>query len=168
MTRTLILTRHAKSSWAVPGLADHDRPLNKRGQRSAKAIGAWLEEHGAVPDEVLCSSAQRTQETWALMALQMEAEPQLNLLEALYHAASSQMLALLRRATGRTVLMLGHNPGIAEFAEAMVERPPDHPDFSRYPTCATTVLRFDVEDWKEVAPGSGHAEAFVVPRELTD
>ena len=57
MTLTLILTRHAKSSWGDADLEDHARPLNKRGRASAKAIGRWIADHGITPQEVLCSDA---------------------------------------------------------------------------------------------------------------
>ena len=53
------LLRHAKSDWSL-GLEDHDRPLNKRGQRSAEAIGYWLARKGLSPDEILCSTSKRT------------------------------------------------------------------------------------------------------------
>ena len=63
--RRLILTRHAKSAWDDPRLEDFDRPLNRRGLRAALELGEWLHSRGYEPDQVLCSSAQRTRETWA-------------------------------------------------------------------------------------------------------
>ena len=59
MTRTLIVTRHAKSDWDAPTLDDHDRQLNQRGRRAAKAIGRWLAAEGHAPDQVLSSTARR-------------------------------------------------------------------------------------------------------------
>ncbi|MEL7089640.1 MAG: histidine phosphatase family protein, partial [Planctomycetota bacterium] len=59
MTRTLILMRHAKSSWDDPGLTDHDRPLNRRGRLAAPLMAAWLAEIDAAPDHALVSSAIR-------------------------------------------------------------------------------------------------------------
>ena len=72
MTLRLILMRHAKSSWDSPGLDDHERPLNGRGCRSAKAIGAWLNDHGYLPDLVLSSDAERTRETWGIVAAELQ------------------------------------------------------------------------------------------------
>ena len=63
--RRLILMRHAKSSWADPGQRDLDRPLNKRGRRSAALVGGWLKRKGYRPDQALVSSARRAQETWS-------------------------------------------------------------------------------------------------------
>jgi len=56
----LILMRHAKSSWGSPGLADHDRPLNERGQRSATLLGNWLRKNEHIPDELIESIYQAT------------------------------------------------------------------------------------------------------------
>ena len=76
MTLRLILTRHAKSSWASPTMDDHARPLNRRGESSAKAIGAWLAAQGYVPELALVSSATRTRETWALIAEAFDPVPE--------------------------------------------------------------------------------------------
>lgn len=167
-TLRLILTRHAKSSWDDPTMADHDRPLNPRGQAAAGHLGAWLASRGDLPGQVLCSDARRTQETWAGIAPHLGAGPELVLKPALYHAGPDVMLAVLRGATQPVVMMLGHNPGIGEFAERLLARAPADPEFRRYPTGATLVATFEVASWDQVGFGSGAALDFVVPRELVD
>ncbi|WP_420557220.1 SixA phosphatase family protein [Roseovarius sp.] len=163
--RRLVLMRHAKSSWGDPGLDDHDRPLNKRGKLSAKALGDWLRAQTIVVDEALVSSSVRTVET--LQRLKVDCDRQV--LDQLYHAGSGDMLkALKTRATGQTVLMLGHNPGIAWFARDLMLAQPDHPRFEDYPTGATLVARFDIDDWNTLQPGTGRFEAFVTPRDLIE
>ena len=164
MTRRLILMRHAKSSWGDPALSDHARPLNGRGRRSAKALGDWLRQNDYLPDQVLCSSSTRTRET--LDRLKIRAPIQF--LDSLYHASPRTMFDELARATGASVLMLGHNPGIAGFAESIVTAAPDHPRFHDYPTCATLVAEFDITDWSDLEKASGTPLAFVIPRELTE
>ena len=163
MTLTLILTRHAKSSWASPMLPDHDRPLNKRGRKSAPAVAEWLRSNGWLPDEVLCSTAARTRETWDRMGLQAD---KTRFLRTLYHAGPEDMLDVLSGATEPTVLMLGHNPGIADFANRIARQPADHPRFYDYPTCATTVILFESDDWAQVNWNSGLVLGFTIPREL--
>ncbi|MFC3614596.1 SixA phosphatase family protein [Lutimaribacter marinistellae] len=165
MTRTLILTRHAKSSWDNPDLADFDRPLNKRGRKSAPLVGAWLTEHGWTPDTLLCSTSERTRETWSLMGLEAY---NTDFRDALYHAGPDRMMQVLRESRGETVLLLGHNPGMAEFAGRIVDEAPDHPRFYDYPTCATTVIRFEVDTWRDLRWESGEVLGFVVPRELPE
>lgn len=165
MTLTLILIRHAKSSWDTPH-SDHDRPLNKRGQRSARAVGEWLSAQGHEPLEALCSDAVRTRETLDLMLDCWAGDPEVSHLSALYGAGPEGIMQVLRSATAPRVAIIGHNPGIGAFASAMVDRAPDHPRFVDYPTCATTVIRFDAETWPEVKPGTGTVLGFIVPREL--
>ncbi|MCI2401104.1 histidine phosphatase family protein [Aliiroseovarius subalbicans] len=166
MTLRLILTRHAKSTWDDPLLADKDRPLNKRGRASAKAVGKWLARGGYGPQEVLCSSAVRTRETWAKISDKLLHPPKAAYLDALYLAEPDQMLAALQRAQSDVVMMIAHNPGSAYMAQGLVATPPDHGRFQHYPTCATTVIDFPVSDWSDVGWGKGQAVDFVVPRDL--
>jgi len=162
--RRLILTRHAKSAWDDPTLTDHDRRLNGRGRRSSLELGEWMQSRGYEPDQVLCSTAQRTRETWIhVAAAPLEIIPQLEFSDALYHASPDVMLSLLQRATGDTVMMIGHNPGIAEFARRLCARAPNHPDFSRYPTAATLVADFQVDSWAKITAGTASVLDFFVP-----
>ena len=166
MTKRLILTRHAKSSWDDPATPDHDRPLNERGKAAAADLGDWLASRGYVPDEVLCSDALRTRKTWSGIAPALPGTPILELKPALYHAGPDVMLAVLRHAKGDTVMMIGHNPGIAEFAHRLVARAPLSPDFQKYPTGATLVVDFDIQNWEAAAFGTAVTLDFTVPREL--
>lgn len=166
MTLRLILTRHAKSSWDDPAIQDRDRPLNARGRAAAADLGGWLVSRGYLPEEVLCSDALRTRQTWEGIAPALAAPPEPVLKPSLYHAGPDVMLAVLRHATGQTVMMLGHNPGIAEFAARIVARPPLHAGFSSYPTGATLVVSFEGESWADAGFGRGAVRDFVVPREI--
>ena len=166
MTLRLILTRHAKSSWDDPNSPDHDRPLNGRGKAAAADLGAWLDSRGYIPGEVLCSDALRTQETWAAVGPALSTGPVLVLKPALYAASPDVMLAVLRGATAQTVMMIGHNPGIGEFASRLVAHKPLSPDFARYPTGATLVAGFDANDWSSVGYGAASVLDFIVPKEL--
>jgi phosphohistidine phosphatase len=160
--KTLILMRHAKSSWNDPDLADHERPLNDRGRKSARLLGDWLRRKGHLPDQVLTSDSVRTRET--LIGLRLEAPTKVT--RKLYHADPATMASVLRQASGDRVLMLGHNPGIAEFAAYILRVPPSEPQFFRYPTCATLVARFPYAAWSELQWSQGEALDFVVPRDL--
>ena len=161
--KTLILLRHAKSSWANPEMEDIDRPLNKRGKRAAADMGAWLKSEGWVPDEVLCSAARRTRETLDRLKLP---DCRAALREDIYEAPPSTLLAAVQGATGNTVLMVGHNPGIGALAQYLAATKPAHPRFDDYPTGAVTILRFDIDDWGTIQPGSGIVAAFVTPQDL--
>ena len=161
MTKRLILIRHAKSSWDQPG-PDHNRPLNKRGYASTKAIGAWLKEYGYWPQEVLCSTAKRTAETCEHLGF----EGLVSFTGKLYHASPEPMVDVLKTASADHVAMIGHNPGIAIMASQLVAQPPAHPRFLHYPTCATTVIDFKIDTWDDVTMRNGLVRDFIVPRDL--
>ena len=168
MTLTLILTRHTKSDWGTPGLADFDRSLNERGVRSARAIGRWLSERGYRPDEVILSGATRTIETWNGMAGAFDPAPPVVIETALYDASPDAILPILRRAREPTALLIGHNPGIGLFANRLGIAAPPHPRFQDYPTGATTVFRFHRDAWADIGWGEGEVVDFVTARQLTD
>lgn len=166
MTLCLILTRHAKSSWDDPAQADHDRPLNKRGQRAAPAVAQWLAEHGHQPAEVVSSTARRALETWERMAPAFADTTLLRRDPALYHASADRILEVLRDCAASPAMLIGHNPGIGEFAARILKRPPPHPRFRDYPTGATLVAEFDFGDWAQVEFGTGRTVDFAIPADL--
>ncbi|MGF1657952.1 MAG: histidine phosphatase family protein [Rubrimonas sp.] len=169
--RRLILFRHAKSCWADPDLADHDRPLTQRGQLAAPLMGAWLAWRGYLPDAVLCSSSARTIETWRAAQPMLPQSPPPQILRDLYHADPETLLRLLRAApdSAGTVAIVGHQPGIGAFARklASIDTPPGCARaFQKFPTAACAVMDFDVDRWSDVAFGAARFHAFAIPREL--
>jgi phosphohistidine phosphatase len=176
MARTLLLLRHAKSSWSDPALADFERPLNKRGQKAAPRMGAYLREQGLVPGLVLCSAARRAVETWALAGEALSkggtAPVRTKYLRSLYLAPPSRMLAALRRTPdeAESVLIVGHNPGFEHLALGLAG-PGSKPEAQRhmeakFPTAALAELRFEARRWRDVAPGTGKLVRFVTPKAL--
>ena len=165
--RRLLLLRHAKSSWAEPGASDHARPLNRRGQEAAPRIGAYLNRHKLVPDSVLCSTAQRTRETWELVAAKMHAAPEATYVERLYDATPRTLLDAFRHAdtAAQSVLVVGHNPGLQELAARLA--PPDsearHQFREKLPTAAIVSFSFDVGNWKDLKPGTGQLQLSISP-----
>ncbi|MBD3666033.1 SixA phosphatase family protein [Sulfitobacter aestuariivivens] len=162
--KTLILMRHAKSDWSSGAASDHDRPLNARGQQASAALGDWLRREKILPDQVLCSSAKRTGET--LLGLDLPDGIDTRFTRDLYLATHNDILHVMRQATGQVVLMLGHNPGISITASEVLAQRPDHPKFDQYPTGATLVADFEIDDWRDADWGQATARRFVVPRDL--
>ncbi|MEP6018818.1 MAG: histidine phosphatase family protein [Paracoccaceae bacterium] len=160
----LLLMRHAKSDWNTPETGDHERGLNPRGRASATALGDWLRDHNYTPNTVISSTATRTAQT--LERLQINASVQFT--QRLYHASPSDMFDVLNGAQGSCVLILGHNPGIASFANALLAKTPNHARFSDYPTCATLVADFQINDWSELQWQTGTPINFVVPRDIIE
>jgi len=169
--RRLILLRHAKSDWSEPGKRDHDRPLNPRGRAAAPRIGRYMARNRLRPDRVAVSPALRTRQTFALIAQAFAKAPPENLDPRIYEAGPDTLLALIRETprTARTLLVVGHNPGLHELALALVD-PGDGDAQARLsdkmPTGALTVIDFPTDDWRNIRPGTGHLDRFVTPRSL--
>lgn len=128
--------RHAKSSWKNQHQSDHDRPLNKRGNRDAPDMAQRLLKRASVPEIILCSSAQRTRETTAhLLSVFGENAPKVHYDQALYLASPDTMLAALQDVPDniRHVMLVAHNPGIEDLS-AMLSG-------SRHDTMPTAAIR---------------------------
>jgi len=165
--KRLILVRHAKSSWERSDVADQDRPLNERGIEAAAKLGTWLATHGHQPNQVLSSTATRCRQTWDGMAAGLEPVEDVSFSDFLYLASSSDLLKALKSASGKTVLMVAHMPGVGEFVRDLRRDPPPmHDMFKKYPTGAATVLEFRTDDWDDVQPGTGVFVEYVTPREM--
>jgi phosphohistidine phosphatase len=167
--RDLVLLRHAKSAWPE-GVPDHDRPLAPRGRRDAPAMGRWLRAAGHVPDLVLCSTARRTRQTWELVQPALQATPPVRFEDQIYEASAATLLELVRGAppAAKTVLVIGHAPGIPELAlllagaapAAVMERLR-----AKFPTAAVAVLELTGR-WGRLGPGTARLTGFVTPRDV--
>jgi phosphohistidine phosphatase len=171
--KKLVLLRHAKSSWDDPAMEDHDRPLNKRGRKSAPLIARWLVRRRHLPDTVLCSSAARAQETVALMGSAVAGMPDPVIERALYHARPGAMLDRLAKLPRgcRTAMLVGHNPGLCDLLRQLSDGR-EEPDLRRalehFPTAAAAVLEIRGDDWSSIGFGRAHFFDFASPRELRD
>ena len=168
---TLILLRHAKSSWKDPTLPDRERPLSTRGMNDAPAMGRAMTERGIDPELVLCSSARRTVDTLDLVLPELKVEPQVMYEDSLYHASPEEMLDMLRAIPpgASRVLMVGHNPEIETFAMDLIGSGPKHMRdrlMEKYPTGALAVLNFTAGLWSSVDVNSGSLSLFLTPKEL--
>jgi phosphohistidine phosphatase len=144
---------------------DLERPLAKRGRRDAPRIGAWLRSAGYVPDLVVCSAARRAQQTWELVAPEVDGTPEVRIERRVYEATVLALLMLVRELpeARRTVLIVGHNPGLAELAVGLADRP-DNVGLT-FPTAAVAVLGM-AGDWADAAPGAARLLDFVTPSSL--
>jgi phosphohistidine phosphatase len=169
--RRLMLLRHAKSDWSAAGQHDSERALSARGRGAAALMGRYMAEQGLVPDKAVVSTARRTRETWELLAPAFRRQPAFVYERQLYEGSPESMLEIARSAdpTVHTLLMVGHNPGMEEFAEMMVgagnAAARDRMD-EKFPTGALAVIDFPTDDWREVGPGKGRLDRFVPPRSL--
>ena len=167
--KTLLLLRHAKSAWDDPGLADMERPLTPRGQAAAARMGRHLRDTGLVPERVLCSPARRAAETLALVLAGPTHTPVVDQRPELYLRGWSALLAAVQGLPGAVdrAMLVSHNPDIHELAVALAGSGAPAALAAKYPTGALAVLRFAVQDWRAVAPGTGTLQEFVSPRHLS-
>jgi phosphohistidine phosphatase len=166
----LLLLRHAKSSWDDTKLGDRDRPLTERGRRAANVMRQAMHDLGLAPDLVLVSPARRTLQTLDLLE-PWDDTPLREQLEMLYLATLAQLLGVLREVpeTVRSVLLIGHNPGMHDLAQSLIEGAAPTDAARRlahgYPTSA--LAEFAVAGpWLRIGAGGGRLTRFITPREL--
>jgi phosphohistidine phosphatase len=169
---TLTLLRHAKSSWDDPALADHDRPLSKRGTKAAPEIAKYLKREELLPNLVLCSGAVRTRATLALILAEIgRAAPEIRYDDTLYLADPETILQRVKDVEPQHthLMVIGHNPGMHALALELTgggERKAVAALATEFPTAALAVLTFDATRWSDINAASGRLEHFVTPRRL--
>jgi phosphohistidine phosphatase len=167
----LLVFRHAKAVRDDPR-GDKSRALEGRGRKAAVFMGGWLRDQGFLPDLALVSDARRTRETFELASAQFETPVPAQFEPSMYNASEDTLLAVLRRAEprARRVLMIGHNPGLADFAALLAgagERAALRRIHLKFPTAALAILSFQMESWSEVDWKDARLERFVTPASLT-
>lgn len=145
---------------------DHDRPLNARGEAGAERVGAWLADRGHVPKLILCSTANRAVMTAKIIMEQFADKPEIDYTMGLYHASPDTILSKIRAAKKGDLMVVGHNPGIASFADLISETRPKHERFAVYPTTSTLVSDVARDSWADLKFGDARLLNFVVPRDL--
>jgi phosphohistidine phosphatase len=172
--KIILLLRHAKSAWGQPGLDDHERALNKRGERAAEAMAEHIVHNAPRPDLILCSTAVRTRQTLAPLVHRLTAPaPPIALEKGLYLASEQALLMRLRAVPDevRTVLLIGHNEGIGELAGALAGGgDPTALDrlHEKFPTGTLATLEAADGPWQDLAPGAAELLAFVRPRDISE
>lgn len=146
MQRTLVMIRHAKSSWAEPGQKDYDRPLNDRGKQDAPMMGERLKKLNVIPDLIIASSAKRTRQTAKKIAAAVGYdENSIQWEEKLYHCKPSVFDDVLYSVADdvQTLFIVAHNPGISEYVNNL------SPKFSAgdMPTCGIIAARAQADHW---------------------
>jgi phosphohistidine phosphatase len=162
--KSVLVLRHAKSSWKHPDLKDHDRPLNKRGKRDAPLMGRLLKREDLVPDIIISSTATRARATAEAVAKASGYKGEIVLNKSLYVAGPETYLGVIHDLSDEYVRMLivGHNPGLEELVELLTG------EIQLMPTCSLVHVKFRVDKWSEMDNKSkGQAAEIWRPRDLT-
>ncbi len=178
--KKLYLLRHAKSDWTDPKLADHDRPLNPRGERAAETMANyWATRKGGPPqpDLVLCSTALRARETLVRVMAAWSAPPPVDYEEGLYLCGEELLLDRLKALPAGlgSVMIVAHNSDLQLLARDLCGR-------QQEPAAAALLAELTVKlstgsfvaidlpkgvDWADLRWGCGRLVDFVRPRDIT-
>lgn len=145
--KTLLLLRHAKSSWKDHDLDDHDRPLNKRGKRDAPRMGQLLREVDLVPEFLLASTAKRARKTADHVIGESGYRGETRITGDLYLASGDQLRVVVAGLpeSHSKVLLIGHNPGLEELLESLVGT------YSPLSTAALAHIELEIGKWVQLA-----------------
>ncbi len=163
MTKTLLILRHAKSSWKNEKLKDFDRPLKHRGEESAKVIGKVLMMAELVPQVILSSPAQRAKQTAELVAEESKFKGELKFVESYYMGEPEDYIAALKELPDEIerVMIVGHNPGL----EALLQLLDGKVD--SLPTGSLAYLVLDIKHWADLTKSTaGELISFWEPDEI--
>ena len=141
--KTLLIMRHAKSSWNYPERSDYDRPLNARGKRDAPRMGKHLRQEGLIPDRILTSSAKRARKTASKVAKACGYTGRVKKLDALYDTVPGVYFEVLQALpdTYQRVMVCGHNPTMEQLVNHLTE------DIKRMPTAALAHIELPIQHW---------------------
>ena len=144
--KSLLILRHAKSSWKHPELNDHERPLNKRGKNDAPHKGKLLQKEKLIPDVISSSTAMRASATAESVVKACGYKGEVTLKRSLYAAGPETYLQLLRGILNgyRRVLVVGHNPGVEELLELLTS------EIHLLPTCSLAHLNLQIGSWSDL------------------
>jgi len=143
--KTLTILRHAKSSWSDTALPDHERPLNRRGEKDAPVMAARINDAGIRPSLIMSSPAVRAWSTAKIVARLINYPVEfLHREEELYLADLDRLLDLFARQDNafNSVMVVGHNPGLTELANYLLPEVTDN-----IPTCGLVALNIDTDNW---------------------
>jgi phosphohistidine phosphatase len=162
--KTLLLLRHAKSSWQSEGQRDFERPLNERGLKAAPLVGGYLQKERVGVDLVLASPAERARHTATLVVEAAQLATRVRYDERIYEASVERLMEVVAQIgeEANAALLVGHNPGLTGLLETLTGVA------EHMPTAALAKITLDVEKWSKVGAGCGQLDWLVKPKELAE
>jgi phosphohistidine phosphatase len=160
--KTLFLLRHAKSSWKDETLADFERPLNSRGKRTTKTLGALFIKEKVKPELILSSCAVRARETIEPILSLTKLRSELRFDERIYEASAERLFDVITQIekTIRSVLIVGHNPGLEELLASLTGQS------ETMSTGALAKITLENSNWNSIEAQAGTLEWLVKPKDL--
>ena len=161
--KTLLILRHGKSSWTYNDLADHDRPLKKRGEFDAEKMGKLIVKKELVPQLIISSTATRARKTAKLVGYACGYNASIVKEHGLYMASPEDLIRILNLVDDdiQRLMMIGHNPGLEDLVSSLTE------SYHAIPTCALAHIDLPIPSWSEVdITSNGNLVNLWVPRQL--
>ena len=161
--KSLLVLRHAKSSWSDPSLADHDRPLKKRGRRAAPLMGRLVRARGLLPEIIISSTARRARATALAVADAAEFKGVVHLDPRLYECEPENVISVLHEFPHDRIMIVGHNPTLENLVRWLTGQE------TRLPTAALAQIDLPISGWTECRlDGSATLADVWRPRELSE
>ena len=164
--KNLFLTRHAKSSWNNPGLADIDRPLNERGKKAAPFMGKLIVDKGEKPELLISSPANRALSTARAFGEVMGlVENDIIVNRAIYGAGAQQLLELVQNQDDlhKSIVLFGHNPTFTSFVNMLTGS-----NIMNVVTCGVVRIDFEYSSWTDIDFGSGRLVYYEYPKKYAN
>ena len=162
--KNIMVMRHAKSDWSKSSLSDFDRPLNARGLKSAPFMGAELLKRNRIPDLIISSPATRAKTTAILAAESLGYQKEIVYEQDFYFGSIVDIIEKIKLhgEENNCVMVVGHNPTWESLVYKLIKTK----SAVQLPTAAVASVQFDIEDWKDLNPGSGELEFLLIPKDL--
>ncbi|MCL5991749.1 MAG: histidine phosphatase family protein [Bacteroidetes bacterium] len=160
--KTLILVRHAKSSWENPEMTDFERPLNERGLRDAPFMGKLLKEKGILPDLIISSPAIRALTTAKIFAKELKYSLRsISTNEIIYTTGPKEILNMLSQIddSKNCVMVFGHNPDMTALVNYLSDD-----DLGNLPTASVICIDFYIESWTALTEETGKVRFYENPK----
>ena len=161
--KTLLLVRHAKSSWDNFTLSDFERPLNERGKTDAPKMGKRLRKNGVKIDAFISSPAKRAKKTAEYFVREFNSDANnIILVSALYDASTNNFSETIKEIDDKykSAAIFSHNPGITHFVNQLI----DNANIDNMPTCGVFAVKADVEKWKDFSKAKKEFLFFDYPK----
>ncbi|HEV8368366.1 MAG TPA: histidine phosphatase family protein [Pyrinomonadaceae bacterium] len=160
--RTLYLLRHAKSSWKDESQADFERPLSGRGRKACVTIAKLIQDKGIEFDLALSSTAVRARQTIDLIKQLAKLRTELRYDERIYEASGARLLEIIRQIENhrKTVLLVGHNPGLEDLLHLLTG------ETQSLPTGSLAKIKLKISKWSDTDDDAATLDWIVRPKEL--
>lgn len=160
--KTLVLVRHAKSSWDNPDWSDFERPLNKRGNRDAPFMAEVIKAKNIIPDFMISSPAIRAKSTALYFAKELDYDSKnIKFDLGIYEKGMTYIKKILTNFDDEynTIMLFGHNPDMTSLSSYLTGE-----YFDNVPTCGIICIDFNIDSWTKITNENGRLRFFIFPK----